>query len=97
MIVNDILREVPISRRALEIRFREHLGRSPAKEIRRVQLERAKELLGRQEYSITEVARMCGFPNATRFGVAFKRDTSATPQAYRKYLVTGKRPPAIDY
>ena len=43
--VSDILREVAISRSSLERRFQEALGRSPAEEIRRVRLERTKQLL----------------------------------------------------
>ena len=36
IVVKDILHEVPVSRRSLEIQFRRYLGRSPAEEIRRV-------------------------------------------------------------
>lgn len=90
MVVEDILKQVPISRRSLEIQFRKYLGRSPAREIRRVQLERSRDLLGRRELSITEVALACGFANATRFGVAFKKDTGKTPYAYRKELLAGQ-------
>src|SRR4051812_25219419 len=43
--VRDVLERVPLSRTALERRFRRHLGRSPQAEIRGVQLKRAKELL----------------------------------------------------
>ncbi len=95
IIVEDILRQVPISRRSLEIQFRKYLGRSPAREIRRVQLERSRDLLGRRELSITEVALACGFANATRFGVAFKKDTGKTPHTFRKELLAGQRQTTI--
>lgn len=95
IIVEDILRQVPISRRSLEIQFRKFLGRSPAREIRRVQLERSRDLLGRRELSITEVALACGFANATRFGVAFKKDTGKTPHSFRKELLAGQRQTTI--
>lgn len=91
IVVEDILREVPISRRSLEIQFRNYLGRSPAREIRRVQLERSRTLLGKRELSITEVALACGFANATRFGVAFKKEMNQTPLAYRKEILAGRR------
>lgn len=87
IVVEDILREVPISRRSLEIQFRSYLGRSPAEEIRRVRLERGKELLGRRELSITEIALACGFSNATRFGVAFRKSFGTTPRAFRKTII----------
>jgi LacI family transcriptional regulator len=87
IVVEDILREVPISRRSLEIQFRSYLGRSPAEEIRRVRLERGKQLLGRRELSITEIALACGFSNATRFGVAFRKSFGTTPRAFRKTII----------
>ena len=95
IVVEDILRQVPISRRSLEIQFRKYLGRSPAREIRRVQLERSRDLLTRRELSITEVALSCGFANATRFGVAFKKDTGKTPHSFRKELLAGQQTATI--
>lgn len=91
IVVDDILREVPLSRRSLEIQFKRYLGRSPAREIRRVQLERGKELLGKSELSVSEVASACGFANSTRFGVAFKKETKTTPLAYRRKLLAGQK------
>lgn len=87
IVVEDILREVPISRRSLEIQFRSYLGRSPAEEIRRVRLERGRHLLGRRELSVTEIALACGFSNATRFGVAFRKSFGTTPRAFRKTVI----------
>jgi LacI family transcriptional regulator len=87
IVVNDILREVPISRRSLEIQFRSYLGRSPAEEIRRIRLDRGRQLLGRRELSITEIALACGFSNATRFGVAFRKCFGTTPRSFRKTLI----------
>ncbi len=89
IVVKDILREVPISRRSLEIQFRHYLGRSPAEEIRRVRLEKGRELLARTDLSIGEIATASGFANATRFGVAFRKRFDQTPLAYRKQLVRG--------
>ncbi len=85
--VKDILREVPVSRRSLEIQFQKYLGRSPAEEIRRVRLEKGKSMLSRTELPIGEIALACGFSNATRFGVAFRKRYEQTPLEYRKQLV----------
>ena len=87
IVVDDILREVPISRRSLEIQFRAYLGRSPAEEIRRVRLDRGRQLLGRRDLSITEIALACGFSNATRFGITFRKCFGMTPRAFRKTLI----------
>lgn len=85
--VDDVLREVPLSRRSLEIQFKTYLGRTPAEEIRRVQLERARDLLVNRDLSITEVALSAGFSNATRFGIAFRKKFGTTPRSYRKKLL----------
>ena len=86
IVVKDILHEVPVSRRSLEIQFRRYLGRSPAEEIRRVRLDKGRELLARTDMSIGEIASACGFANGTRFGVAFRKRFGKTPLAYRKQL-----------
>ena len=87
IVVKDILYEVPVSRRSLEIQFRKYLGRSPAEEIRRVRLDKGRELLARTDMSIGEIAAACGFANGTRFGVAFRKRFGSTPLAYRKQLM----------
>jgi LacI family transcriptional regulator len=89
IVVKDILHEVPVSRRSLEIQFRRCLGRSPAEEIRRVRLDRGRELLARSDMAIGEIATSCGFANGTRFGVAFRKRFGKTPLAYRKQLTRG--------
>jgi len=48
---------------------------------------RLVELLGRRELSITEIALACGFSNATRFGVAFRKSFGTTPRAFRKTII----------
>jgi LacI family transcriptional regulator len=91
IVVEDVLRDVPVSRRGLEMQFRKLLGRSPAEEIRRVRLEKGKQLLSTTDMSIAEVAAACGFANATRLGVAFRARFGTTPLAYRRQAREGKR------
>ena len=86
IVVKDILDEVPLSRRSLEIHFKQYLGRTPAEEIRRVRLEKGQELLARTDMSISEIALASGFTSSTRFGVAFRKRFGITPLTYRKQL-----------
>ncbi len=81
--VDDVLREVPSSRRMLELQFRRYLGCSPAQHIRQVRLEKAKLLLIQTEISVAEIATTSGFANATRLGVAFRKLHGMSPRAYR--------------
>jgi len=87
IVVDDVLDEVPISRRYLEREFKKHLGRLPAEEIRRLRLDRGKELLVESELSIEEIALACGYAGATQFGVAFSKRFGRTPLAYRKHVM----------
>ncbi|MEX0653460.1 MAG: DNA-binding transcriptional regulator [Phycisphaeraceae bacterium] len=82
--VEDVLADVMISRRSLERRFAGLLGRSPQAEIRRVRLERAKQLLAGTELRMPEVAVRSGFSNAERLSVVFRRETGVTPTDYRR-------------
>jgi len=73
-----------MSRRKFYEEFTQQVGRSPAEQIRRVKIARAKQLLADSTFPVKRVAGMSGFPNATQFGVAFRRATGQTPSDYRK-------------
>lgn len=82
--VKDLLREVMVSRRALERSFREVLNRSPHQEIRRVQLETAKRLLAETDLPMSDVAASSGFSDSTYLSIVFHQQMGMTPSAYRK-------------
>lgn len=81
--VDDVLRAVPMSRRSLERAFQETLGRSPAMEIRRVRIERAKQLLATTDLPIPKVARASGFGTGEYLATLFRQVTGITPLKYR--------------
>ncbi len=83
MEVEDVLRAVAISRRRLERGFHKILGRSPAAEIRRCHLDRAKQLLTGTDMSIPDVADASGFGCSTYFAYIFKREVGQSPLKYR--------------
>lgn len=80
----DVLREVPVSRRSLDQRFLKALGHTPAAEIRRAQIEVAKQMLAETDESMAKVAHAAGFSNAKQLGSSFHRETGVTPTAYRR-------------
>ncbi len=82
--VGDVLRRVPVSRRQLELDFRRILGRSPAEEIRRVHLERARQLLIDTNLPIPDVAAGAGFGSPEHFAQAFKAQVGQSPLRYRR-------------
>ncbi|TWT67859.1 Xylose operon regulatory protein [Crateriforma conspicua] len=81
--VADILQAVPMSRRELEREFQRVLSRSPAAEIRRVHLERAKALLVDTDRTIPEVADRAGFGSPEYLSQVFRREFGITPLKYR--------------
>ena len=82
--VSDVLRVTPLSRRVLEGRFREALGRSPHQEILRVRLEHVCRLLTQTDLSLAEIAARTGFAHPEYLTVAFKRELGQPPSVYRK-------------
>lgn len=64
--------------------FKQSMGVSPWQYIVQQRIERAKELLKRQEYSIAEIAVRCGFSSQSHLTYQFRRTTGVTPSAYRR-------------
>jgi LacI family transcriptional regulator len=87
--VADLLREVPVSRRSLERRFRKVLGRSILDEIRRVHVECASQLLVQTELPLHAVAERAGFTDGKRLSTVFRQLMGLTPSAYRQQLRCG--------
>lgn len=82
--VLDVLQEVPVARRQLERQFKRYLGRLPAEELRRLRLERARQLLTETELSMDEVAEASGYAGSTQLGSAFRKAFRLTPLSYRR-------------
>jgi LacI family transcriptional regulator len=82
--VEDVLEELPLSRRALEHRFRRRLGRTPKAEIQRLRLERAKSLLASTDLPLARISDRLGFHQPAYLSAVFKKATGLTPAAYRK-------------
>jgi LacI family transcriptional regulator len=81
--VEDVLDRLTVSRRTLERRFRDYLGRSPHDEIVRVRLERAERLLAVTRATVASVAESSGFGSPKHFHRVFKQQTGLTPVVYR--------------
>ena len=82
--VTDILKEIAVSRSALERRMRAVLGRSPNAEITRVRVERAKELLISTDQPLTTIARRTGFQTPQYLVQVFRRQVGVTPGQFRR-------------
>lgn len=87
--VADVLSEVPVSRRWLEQRCRELLGRSPAEELRRIRIERAKSLLATSQLPVSSVAKRSGFRNVDAFTRRFRLAVGESPTTFRRLVRSG--------
>lgn len=82
--VADVARQAGVSRRVLERRFADALNRSPAGEIRRVRLERAKRLLAETNMPIPDVAEAAGLKSPEYLVYVFHKEVGMTPRKFRQ-------------
>jgi LacI family transcriptional regulator len=82
--VEDVVKSVPVSRRALYHRFKKVLGRSIHEEIRRIQAQYAAKMLIETDLQVTEIACKLGYPDAKNLSRIFRMEKGITPMAYRK-------------
>lgn len=81
--VEDVLREVAVSRRKLERDFQRIIHRTIFAEIRRIRIERAQRLLSSTQLPMPAIASQSGFDGARRMAVVFNQVTGMTPSEYR--------------
>jgi len=77
-----------VETRTLQRRFRKHLDRPIAAEIRRVRIERAQRELALGRRSLKEIARQVGFGEAMRMYEVFRRELGVAPSRYRRQRQT---------
>ncbi len=82
--VAGVVAALPISRKALEVRFKKALNRTPLAELTRLRIDRARELLRYTNWPIKRIASECGFRYLENFHAAFRRVAGKTPGEYRK-------------
>ncbi len=82
--VDDVVEQLVLSRRALEIRFKQSLGRSIRSEIQRVRLGWAKQLLVETNISVARVAEDAGFNSLSYLSRIFRREVGETLSQYRR-------------
>jgi AraC family transcriptional regulator len=63
--------------------FKKHIGMNPMKFAAALRIERAKELLKKNDLTVSSVANEVGFKDLSNFIRQFKKATGVTPTAYR--------------
>ena len=63
--------------------FIERFGVPPVRYVNNMRLERSRELLLMNKYSVGEIAKMCGFEDTYYFSKKFKEKYQVSPTAYK--------------
>jgi AraC-like DNA-binding protein len=82
--VEELAREVAVSRSVLAQRFSELVGEAPIRYLARWRMQLAKQLMREGTQNIQDVATRVGYESEAAFNRAFKRATGYPPAAWRK-------------
>ncbi|MEM7809215.1 MAG: helix-turn-helix domain-containing protein [Planctomycetota bacterium] len=88
--VDDLLDVLPASRRTLERRFRQTLGKSPHAQIRGMRIARAQQLLLTTQLRVSEVAASCGYEHVSQLSRDIRQATGQTPSGFRIAMLSGQ-------
>ncbi|HEY1848912.1 MAG TPA: XylR family transcriptional regulator [Opitutaceae bacterium] len=81
--VDQVVKHAHASRSQIERKFRQHFGRSPQAEIRRIQLRKIRQLLLETDFPLKRIAELTGFEHMEYMCVLFKRSTGLPPGIFR--------------
>jgi LacI family transcriptional regulator len=85
--VADLAERLGVSKRTLEMRFRDTAGSSPHEFLTRLRVERAQALMHVPEKrTVKRIALECGFGTAATVYAAFRRHTGESPGSFRRKL-----------
>lgn len=90
--VEDLVRQVPLSRRTLERRFHDVIGHSIYDEILRARVLRAQHLLSATSWSIKRIALETGFSYPEHLAAVFKSRVGHSPTQHRRAIRRGIAP-----
>jgi transcriptional regulator GlxA family with amidase domain len=71
--------------------FGKHVGDTPANMIRKIRLERARQMLENTTHRIVAVANQCGFRDVETMRRVFRRELGTAPEDYREIFSTAAR------
>ncbi|MNG12783.1 HTH-type transcriptional activator Btr [compost metagenome] len=63
--------------------FKEYTGESFVHYLKRLRIERARELLATTDFKVYEISEKAGFENVKHFSRVFKEMEGVSPQEYR--------------
>lgn len=82
--IEEIITDVPASRRNLVRRFKQVTGITPIEYLQKTRIEAAKQMLEQSRHSILEVMLESGYNDLKTFRTLFKKNVGMTPKMYRE-------------
>lgn len=86
MTIAEICQKFSLSRSSLQILFKENLNQSPKKYINKLKMEKSRQMICEDKYTISEIALMMGFNSIHYFSRAFTQKYNISPSEYSKTL-----------
>jgi len=84
--IKELAKNNNMSERTLARRFHQSSQSSPTEYLQRIRIEKGKELIGQSNLSISEIAELIGFYDASHFAKIFKKYNDLSPNGYRKMV-----------
>lgn len=84
--IAEICQKFSMSRSSLQILFNENLNQSPKKYINELKLEKSRQMICENKYTISEIALMLGFNSIHYFSRAFTQKYHIAPSEYAKKI-----------
>ena len=91
-VLDEVIRQQPLHYDYLRKLFKKEVGVSPLEYMTNLRMKSAEMLLTAMwanEYTVSEIARMCGYDDALYFSRVFKKHFGCSPSAYAKKAGTG--------
>jgi LacI family transcriptional regulator len=82
--VDEVVASTRLSRRILEKRFQQYVGRTIGEEIRRIKIDTICDKLINTTHSVSQIAFEVGFESYTNISKYFKREKKISPMAFRR-------------
>ena len=82
--ITQIADQLHFSQAHLNVLFKQETKMTIKQYLSNYRLERAKLMLERDFYKVSEIAEKCGYTNANYFTKVFREITGMTPAEYRK-------------
>ena len=95
--VEELVKQVPLSRRVLEKKFNEETGESLYQYIQNYRIDQFTRLLITTDYSLFEAALQSGFENYKNVSRVFRKYKSLSPAEYRKRYKCNSSVEEIEY